>query len=219
MGETYLDAITSEQIKRFISGDRSFFDSKLIESVARVVFGKCIDPEASGRVTDIVLTFASLCKKYEQYEMRFGEIVSLDVVDRAMIHTVHTIAAGYMATQQTISSTEVYSEFRKTLASSKFKMFVETDPAMATKIQSFIESTTIDSKQIADIQAFIENKVATVDILEQIESYTSFLETGALTCTTLDDFVSKFSRVVNDASASLSNIVDIRDDEGSLSDA
>jgi len=219
MGETYLDSITSEQIRRFISGDRSFFDSKLIESVSRIVFGKCVDPEASGRITDVVLTFASLCKKYAQYENRFGEIVSLDAVDRALIQTIHTISAGYMATQRSITPNEVYAEFRKTFASSQFKMFVEADPSMATKIQSFIESTTIDSKQIEDTQVFIENKIAVVDVLEQIESYTSFLETGAMTCTTLDDFVTKFSRVVNDASASLSNIVDVRDDEGSLSDA
>lgn len=201
---------TIDQIKLFLTDSKNFFTSSFIESMAAAALSSSnlIDPKIQKTVTDSIIIFSQICKKFDTIEKEYGQLFSRTMIDDIIIDSLHAIS------DQILESKPYSPYIARTIFStiSKGPTFFGTVNLETDDTKRFNKILTTDINMditfAQNLQREVESKIKILDIIKCVQSYSKFLSRDASKCIDIDDFIKSFSGIINDASSSISEVLE-----------
>lgn len=144
-----------EQIKRFLSDDRTFFNTELISTIAGVVFSRNANTELGDKITDVVITFSTLADKYREIEKIYNRTSAMDHVDKALIDLAKELSIEYVNSQRKFTSYEINERFKNLLNESECRLALQTSGELRSKCEGYMKGIDVTSDYLESLAIYL----------------------------------------------------------------
>lgn len=199
-----------EQVKLFLTDSKNFFNSSFIQSIgaASISSSSMTSPDIQKVVVDTIIIFSQICKKFKDIESQYGNFFKRDALDTAVIESM-------MELSDKIINSEPYSPYiaRNILSRIGWGMDyfgkITGNKEGTERFEKYLNTDiSFDLKYAMNLQRDAESKIKILDVVKSVQSYSKFLSRDAAKCNDMNDFIRGFSDIINNASSSLSDILD-----------
>ena len=204
-----LQLATFEQIKSYLTNTKSYFNDSLIQSVAQIILSNNNNESNNIQniVSDIIISFSQICKNIKEIEYNFGEIINKSTFNNIVIDTCDKISTKMMSDNIPFSIYLSKSTFEETTRNAKYVADLATDKELNRYIETLLlGNSNISYEQVVSIKKSIDSKMYMIDIVKCVQEYTSFITKDANKCSTLQEFLLRFKKIIDDSSTYVSNI-------------
>lgn len=198
---------TFEQIKSYLTNTKSYFNDSLIQTVAHIILSDNQSNNIQNVISDIVITFSQICKKIKEIEYNFGEIINKSTFNNIVIDSCNKISDKMMSDNVPFSAYLARSTFEETTRNPEYNAELATDIELNKYIESMLlKNNDVTYEYVTSIKDSIDSKMYMIDIVKCVQEYTFFITKGANNCGTLEEFLLKFKKIIDDSSTYVSNI-------------
>ena len=204
-----LQLATFEQIKSYLTNTKSYFNDSLIQSVAQIILSNKNNEsnDIQNIVSDIIISFTQICKNIKEIEYNFGEIINKSTFNNIVMDTCDRISTKMMSDNIPFSIYLAKSTFEEITRNPEYVANIATDKELNRYIETLLlGNSNISYDYIVSIKESIDSKMYMIDIVKCVQEYTSFITKDANKCSTLEEFLLRFKKIIDDSSTYVSNI-------------
>ena len=205
-----LNTLALEQVKLFLTSEKNFFTSSLIENVALLALSKnsMKTTHIQQIVSDVLLTFSLVSKNIIRIEKRYGQILEHSILDDLIIKSVNTISDRIIADSIQYSSYLARQVFDEVRESQDFYAETHVNKTLEDEYNKlFIRDIEPTEEYIQQLQSELQSKNKMLNVIQSVQMITEFVSVGANKCKDINEYFKEFANVADNVSAVISEVI------------
>ena len=199
-----------EQIKLFLTDSKNFFTATLIENIALLALSNNTMSSIPLQqvVSDTIIIFSQICKNIDTIENLYGKLLTRSTIDNLIIDSINKISNGIMVDPIPYSSYFAQSIFDEVSKYPEYFAEMHIDDELIAQYNKLTQTNIeVTIEYARSIQKDLESKNKILDIVKIVQEYSKFLSRDASKCNNVNEFLEKFSNIINNASSNISNLL------------